>query len=265
MAWDRSTPSGVSYSPSVNSGGRASSESTSSSNSTSNSQQSSFTGISNEEALNTLMSYIKESANGGSASFRQQAAARSGVLADTKQLQGEYSRDMAFQDAAMLIQQSLQKSMEANMPAISRAVAGAGTSANSMQGLLSQRLASDAAQSAGALGAQQAVSYGNIQANLAATLEALSRVNTEGDTNLIKALELLRNSSSQGTSSSQQTSNSQQVSGSQPLSLSSEGSGSSPFSTVSGSGGSSGDSYIYQPYNLTNSNAQDAYDRYLWD
>lgn len=168
-------------------------------NSQSNSE--SFSGISNPEALASLLNFIKTGVN-GNPNYQAQLAKRQGVAGEVNSLMGNYSKEAAFRDAQMLMQQNLQKSMEAQMPSIMAAIQGAGTSASSMQGLLSQQLAQSSAQSAGALGAQQATSYGNIAANLSNTLEALTRIDNSGTTDYLKALELLRESTSKSTSSS---------------------------------------------------------------
>lgn len=67
-------------------------------------------------------------------------------LSKIPELAADYTKDKAFQDAVDLVSQSLQNSMEKNMPAISKSIQGAGTSSSSMQGLLSQKLATDASQ-----------------------------------------------------------------------------------------------------------------------
>lgn len=226
--WDRNTQTGTPYTPQTQSQG------TSTSQGSSQSSQESFSGIANPEALASLLKFVQEAAAGGSESFKKQQADRNLITADTQKLQGTYSKEAAFQDAQMLMQQMLQKSMEANMPAIAKAVTGAGTSASSMQGLLSEKLATDSAQAAGAMGAEQAKAYGGIQASLAATLEALSRINTDGEQNFLKALELLKVSTSQGSSSSQQTSNQQQTAGPAGSNTYTSGGGgsTSPFTTV---------------------------------
>ena len=231
--WDRNTETGTPYTPKTTGGGQGTQES----QGTTDSQQSSFAGIANPEALDSLLKFVQEAAAGGSESFKRQQADRNAITMDTQKLQGTYSKEAAFQDASMLMQQMLQKSMEANMPAIAKAVTGAGTSANSMQGLLSTKLATDSAQAAGAMGAEQAKAYGGIQASLAATLEALSRINTDGEQNFLKALELLKVNTSQGTTHSQQTSNSQQTSGGGVNTNTSGGGGgtTSPFLTVGNS------------------------------
>lgn len=226
--WDRGTPTGNTYVPSTQSQGSGSSQSSS------QSTQDSFSGIANPEALASLLKFVQEAAAGGSESFKKQQADRNMITADTQKLQGNYSKEAAFQDAAMLMQQMLQKSMEANMPAIAKSITGAGTSSSSMQGLLSEKLATDSAQAAGAMGAEQAKAYGGIQASLAATLEALSRINVEGESNFLKALDLLKVSTSHGSSSSQQTSQQQQTSGPAGANTYTSGGGgsTSPFTTV---------------------------------
>lgn len=221
----------------------------------------SFSGISNPEALSALLDYIKQAASGGSETYKSQLAERQKQLANVQQLSGSYTTDAAFRDAAMLMQQNLQKSMEANMPAISKAITGAGTSAASMQGLLGQKLAVESAQAAGALGAEQSKAYGSIGANLAAVLEALSRIDTQGETNFLKALDLAKvatsssKSRSDGSSSSygQQTSQSVGATPGNQTQVTTSGSGSSTPSqgTPSGSSGAT-DEYTYIPYDLTN-------------
>lgn len=250
----------------------SSSSQESSATSESSGSSSSFSGIANEEALASLLDFVKNSAGGGSESFKQQLANRQAEAQKTSQLSEDYSTEKAFSDAAQLMAQQLRVSLEQNMPAISRAVHGSGTSASSMQGLLSQKLATETAQAAGALGAEQAKAYGNIRANLANTLEALSRINTDGEQNYLKALELLKVSTSQSqqSSSSRQQSNAQSVSGGGGgRSLSS---GSSNYNTYETEDGRSiteagpftsispaRDSYAYSPYNLSGGD-----DEYYW-
>ena len=177
----------------------------------SQSDSESFSGISNPEALASLLSFIQTGIN-GNPQYQAQLARRQGVAGEVNTLLNTYSKEAAFRDAQMLMQQNLQKSMEAQMPAIMSAIQGAGTSASSMQGLLSQKLAHDSAMQAGAAGAAQATSYGNIAANLSNTLEALTRIENSGTTDYLKALELLRESTSRSTSSSRGENSSQSLS-----------------------------------------------------
>jgi hypothetical protein len=173
-------------------------------------------------------------------------------------IRGDYSKGAAFNDALMLMMQNLQQSMEQNMPGISRAISGAGTSASSMQGLLSQKLATDAATNAGALGARQAVDYGQIQAALSNTLEALTRPNMEGENNFLKALDLLKiatsTSNSQGQSTSESTGSQKAKSGPNvdPNEADKTSSSGGAFSFIGPdeTRKDNNDVYVYQPYDF---------------
>lgn len=236
----------------------------------SSSSSNSFSGIANEEALQSLLSFISSSGSGGSESFKKQLEDRRKVAEKTSALLEDYSSEKAFSDAEQLMAQQLRVSLEQNMPAISKSIQGAGTSASSMQGLLSQKLANESAQAAGALGAEQAKAYGNIQSNLANTLEALSRINTEGEQNYLKALDLLKvaTSSTQQNSSSNYQGNSTSVSGGGV----GGGGGSIGFDSYNTNDGRSVtqsgpftsispayDNFAYSPYNLSG-----GYDEYYW-
>lgn len=153
---------------------------------------SSFSGIDNPEALAILMDFIKQSTSGGTADQKKQRADRDAQIKSARGTLGDYSKQAAFGDAADLMAQQLRKSLEANMPAISRSIQGAGTSASSMQGLLSQKLATESAQAASALGAEQAKAYGGISAQLQGVLEALTRIDPSIETNLLKALDMTK-------------------------------------------------------------------------
>lgn len=215
-----------------------SAQNSSSSSSTSSSE--SFTGIQDEEALTVLKNLIKQLAGGGTDQQREVNQERQQTIQDTRATAQDYSKDKAFSDAKDIITQSLQSSMEKQMPAISKSIQGAGTSASSMQGLLSQKLAADASTAAGALGAEQAKAYGNISANLASVLERLTQNDSTTETSLVNALALLRNttSSSKSESSSVSSGSSNQ---------SSSGGGSRLVST-SGGGSNSGSVQEKDPF-----------------
>jgi hypothetical protein len=142
--------------------------------------------------LAVLMDFIKQTAGGGTAEQRAQRAERNVQIQSARGTLGDYTKQSAFTDAAELMAQNLRKSLEANMPAISRSIQGAGTSASSMQGLLSQKLATESAQAASALGAEQAKSYGSISTGLQGVLEALTRIDPSIEANLLKALDLTK-------------------------------------------------------------------------
>lgn len=95
------------------------------------------------------------------------------TLASIRNTLGQYSKDTAFSDAAGLVNREARKQQEKQMPAIQKAIEGSGTSAGSMQALLSSNLARDITEQSAALGAEQAKAYGGISANLQSTLASL--------------------------------------------------------------------------------------------
>lgn len=116
----------------------------------------------------------------------------------------------AMADATNLMALNLQQSMEQNMPAISKAIEGSGTSASSMQGLLSQKAARDASLAAGALGAQQQQVYAHERGNILNTLEALTRPMGMQTQMLLRALESIKGAQTTSTENfSQNTTGSQ--------------------------------------------------------
>lgn len=135
---------------------------------------SSFTGITDPAVYAILLQALQSAAGGGDADYKAQRAERNTEIQRTRALSGDYTKNAAFADAADLMAQQLRQSLEANMPAISKSIQGAGTSASSMQGLLSQKLATESAQAAGALGAKQATDYGQISGVLQGILERLT-------------------------------------------------------------------------------------------
>jgi hypothetical protein len=128
-----------------------------------------------------------------------------------RNLLGEFSKQKAFEDAKGLMALNMQNSMQKNMPAIQKSIEGAGTSASSMQSLLSQNLVADSALAASALGAEQAKAYAGTTTNLASLLEALTRSDNSVLTALTNALGLSkggtvnRSVSQSGTSSANKT------------------------------------------------------------
>lgn len=167
--------------------------------------QSNQQGILNPDAWAMLMDFMKQVAGGGTEEQRRQRAERNTEIQRTRALGGDFTKRSAFADAAELMAQNLRQSLEKNMPAISRSIQGAGTSASSMQGLLSQKLATESAQAASALGAEQAKSYGTISTQLQNVLEALTRADNSQSDSLLKALDLSRASVGTGSSTSNPT------------------------------------------------------------
>ena len=161
-----------------------------------------------QEALNTI---IQQLLGGGTIDQQESNRKRQALISFVEQMLGQYSKQAAFDDASNLMKYNLQQSMEKNMPAIAKAIEGAGTSAASMQGLLAQKLATDSAIRAGALGAEQAKSYASAITSLAGLLEALTRPDNSIVNSLLSALQIAkggtvtRNTSQRGTSKQTQS------------------------------------------------------------
>jgi hypothetical protein len=216
-----------------------------------------YQGIEDPEALAALETLIRQ-LQAGTTEGQKQQAERNAEITRVRGLSRDYSKGAAFLDAENAVNQALRKAQEANMPAIVKSIQGAGTSSSSMQGLLAQRLATESAQAAGALGAKQAVDYGNISANLAGVLEGLTRVNDIGTDNLIKALDLTRiqrNSSASYTNQSQQSGG-----GGQRLVL--PGNFSSMGADSYYTGADSGNSAVYGTSTFDTSNIEPTYTSY---
>lgn len=174
----------------------------SSQSASSSSQSTSFSGINDPQALAALQALIQTLASGGTEQQQGQASAKKAGIEQINAALGDYKKSAAFQDALDLVTASLDKAMLAQKPAITRAVQGAGTSASSMQGLLATNAAEGAATQAGALGAEQAKSYGQITANLLSTLMQATSSSDPVVGELLKALDLSKVSTQQSTSTS---------------------------------------------------------------
>lgn len=171
---------------------------------TSQGSGSSFTGITDPQLLSILKTAIQQFAGGGTPDYQAQRAVRNEQIAATRAAAGQYSKQAAFADAADLMAQNLRLSLEKNMPVINKAIQGAGTSADSMQALLSQKLATESAQAAGALGATQAAQYGQIQSTLQGVLENLTRIDNSQVEALVNALNVARTTTSTQQNTGQQ-------------------------------------------------------------
>ena len=162
----------------------------------------------NEKILGTLITQLM---GGGTKQQKKQTGERDAVTELVRNLLGEFSKQKAFEDAKGLMALNMQNSMQKNMPAIQKSIEGAGTSASSMQSLLSQNLVNDSALAASALGAEQAKAYAGTTTNLASLLEALTRSDNSVLTALTNALGLSkggtvnRSVSQSGTSSANKT------------------------------------------------------------
>lgn len=140
------------------------------------------------ESLAALQGLINQLMSGGNNEILAERAKRSQTQQVIQALLGQVSSGQAFEESKGLMALNLQKAMEQNMPSIQRAIEGSGTSAGSMQALLAQKLASESALSASALGAEQAKAYAAQRSSLANTLEAATRPTNAATDALIKAL-----------------------------------------------------------------------------
>lgn len=161
----------------------------------------SFSGLQGTER-DQIKELLSTMIGGGTDAYKQAQAQRQESIAMMDKTLGDYSKQSAFADAGALMQQNLNKSMEANMPMIQRSMQNAGTSGGSMQALLSQKLASDAALGAGALGAEQAKAYGQISTSLLGQRGGMTTGEDQSLKPIAAIADLLKTSSSSGASAS---------------------------------------------------------------
>jgi hypothetical protein len=176
-------------------------------------------------SMKTLQEFIAQLMSGGTANQKGEIQKRDAMTQFVTNLLGLVSPQQANADAQGLMSLNLQQSMEKQMPALQKAIEGAGTSASSMQALLANRIAQDAALNASALGGEQQKAYAQSRAQLASLLEAFTRPQNTVENTLIQALNALKgavtttnstrfsnqNSSQNTTGRQNQTTNSQQV------------------------------------------------------
>jgi hypothetical protein len=148
-------------------------------------------------SLAALQATIKSLMQGGSPSDRGQKAKRDQTMALVQGLLKEVSQKRAVEDAQGMINLLMEQQAEQNMPAIQRAIEGAGTSASSMQALLSQKAQRDTALAAGSLGSQQQQAYAAQRTGLANVLEAFSRVDNSATDQLLSALGIAKGATQQ--------------------------------------------------------------------
>lgn len=162
--------------------------------------------------LAALQTLVQQLLSGGTPEQKAAAANRSSVQQIVQGLLGNYTKQSAQKDAEGLVAQQLRQALEANMPALTKSIEGAGTSASSMQGLLAQKLAVESAQASSAAGLDASVKYGQISANLAAILDSISKPNDSVVQDLVNALAVAKNATQ--TSTTNRTINQNTVSGS---------------------------------------------------
>ena len=155
--------------------------------------------------LAQLDSFISMMMEGGTPDMRAASAARTQERGTVINIRNGFSKDQAFLDAAGLMNQQNRRSLERLVPSISRAAEDAGSSGGALRALLMQDAANKAAESASALGAQQAVQYGQIQTGLSQVMENLTRIDPSLAQTIVGALNVAKGSSSTTTSTTDQT------------------------------------------------------------
>jgi len=175
-------------------------QNTVSNQSTSTNQKTTNLSSAEQKQLDALIKMLMQ---GGTPAMRQSQAERQGVIQDTLNQQGQYSKSAAFGDAQGLISQQMRRTLEQLLPSINRAAEDAGSSGGALRALLLQDAANKAAESSSALGVQTAVNYGNISANLSSVLERL----TQTDPTVVNALLGALNVAKGATSTTVGTSN----------------------------------------------------------
>jgi hypothetical protein len=114
------------------------------------------------------------------------------ALQNIYSLLGQVSPEAAKADASGSVALALQRALERSMPAISRAVEGAGMNTSTMQGVLSSQMARDASLAAQDAQARQDQAYAQQRSNLAQMLDPLTRLQASQSGEAAQLLELLR-------------------------------------------------------------------------
>lgn len=161
-------------------------------------------------SLKTLEQFITQLMSGGTANQKGEIQKRDAMTQFVTNLLGLVSPEQANADAQGLMSQQLQRSLEQQMPALQKAIEGAGTSASSMQALIANRIAQDSAQSAAALGGEQQKAYAQSRAQLASLLEAFTRPQNTVENTLIQALNALKGAVTNTNSTRYSSNNSSQ-------------------------------------------------------
>ena len=136
-------------------------------------------------SLNSLISYLFGQVRNPSAN-----PDRGSTIDQQQQTQADYGKDDAFNDAQALMDKAIGDVMAERMPGLTMSAEGAGASASSMRALLMGNIMNEAATEASALGARQAVEYGNINNQAGAVLEQLTRTDPAALNALVDAMRL---------------------------------------------------------------------------
>ena len=139
----------------------------------------------------------------GTATMKKDIANRDAIMAQLQALLPQYSTAGAMTDAAGAMALQLQQSLQAVLPQLARGAEGAGTSANSMQALLANQGASDAAMRSAAIGADQAKAYAGITSQLMSQLTGMAQTGFDPVTQALISALGINKGAVQNTSQSQ--------------------------------------------------------------
>ena len=140
---------------------------------------------------------------GGTADQRAISDARLQEIKDNKVTQGKYTKEAAFADAQNLGSYFTRILTEQQMPGILRGAEGSGASQGSTRALLTQQAIARNAESAAKTGIDAATAYGQVNNQLAATLEALTRQDPNGiAAQLLQAINISKGMVQSGSQSS---------------------------------------------------------------
>lgn len=157
-------------------------------------------------SLAALTALITQLQGGGTQEQKKGAAQVDQTTQLIQALLGQVSQGQAFKDAEGMMNLLLAQAAERSGPAIQRAIEGAGTSASSMQAVLSQRASRDAAIAGGAAGTQQSAIYAQQRTGLAGVLENLAgKGSNDAATALINALQVAKGATTDVTSTFNRT------------------------------------------------------------
>ena len=173
--------------------------------STSTSSSSTNFAAGGEDALAILLQQLLSGGTDEQIASRQD---RQEEITSARQLRADYSKESAFNDAALVVRQQQRKALEEILPSLVRSAEGAGTSKNAMRALMLQDAANKAAESSAAVGLKASVDYGNISSNLTNVLENLTRQDNPVTSALLNAINLSKGQSSTSTSTSNSGGNS---------------------------------------------------------
>ena len=162
-----------------------------------------------DEAL--IRTMLQQLMGDGTPQQQEERKRRDLALQNIYSLLGQVSPEAAKADASGSVSLALQRILEKNMPAISRAVEGAGMNTSTMQGVLSSQMARDASLAAQDAQARQEQAYAQQRSNLAQMLDPLTRQQASQSGEAVQLLNLLRGANRTTTTSQRSPSSNRSV------------------------------------------------------